>query len=120
MRVENLFFLTALLTLLAIRFSIYISRYFMPEKHLMIGKYIFHHFWFGFLLIIIALLVANETAKIILLGIGFGPIIDELVFMIAGGGGFAYYWAPVSYIGAMLMAVILFALRSRILGLLVK
>ena len=116
MRAENLFFLTALLTILVIRFSIYISRYFMPERHLMIGKYIFHHFWFGFVFLLIAWLISSnlESLKLILFGAGLGIIADELVFMLLGGGGFAYYWALPSVIGAILSLIALYLLRLKV------
>jgi hypothetical protein len=122
MRIENTFFLAALITLLIIRTGIYLSRYFMPEKHLMIGKYIFHHFWFGFLFIIAGFLIAGNlaTLKGVVFGIGFGIIADELVFMFFGGGGFASYWALPSVAGAAFSLILLYALRLKLIGFIVK
>ncbi len=122
MRAENLFFLAALITLFLIRTWIYLSRYFMPEKHLMIGKYIFHHFWFGFIFLVAGWLISSnlETLKIILFGAGFGIIADELVFMLFGGGGFVYYWALPSVVGAVISLIVLYVLRLRIIEFVLK
>src|SRR3989344_6576411 len=110
------FFIAAFLTVLFIRSLIYFSRYFVPETHLTYGGYIIHHFWFGFVLILISLFISSKylRAKNILLGIGSGPIIDELVFMVIGGGGYSNYWSLSSIIGMLVCHVIVFFYRKKI------
>ena len=113
---NELFFIAAFLTVIVIRSAIYLSRYFMPETHLIYKGYIIHHFWFGFIFILISLLVSSKYLKMksILLGAGFGPIIDELVFMIYGGGGYSNYWSLPSVLGMMLCLIVVFVFRRRI------
>ena len=113
---NELFFISAFLTVIVIRSAIYLSRYFMPETHLIYKGYIIHHFWFGFIFILISLLLSSKylRMKSILLGVGFGPLIDELVFMIYGGGGYSNYWSLPSVLGMMLCLIVVFVFRRRI------
>ena len=110
------FFIAAFLTVLLLRSLIYFSRYFIPETHLIYGGYIIHHFWFGFVFILISLFISSKylQTKNVLLGLGFGPIIDELVFMIFGGGGYSNYWSLLSIIGMLGCLVLVFLVRKKI------
>jgi|GEM_PF-6163982 len=68
------FFISALLAVILIRSSIFLSRYFMPERHLVVGGYLIHHFWFGypFLLVGLFLSLRQKVTRQVLLGIGTG------------------------------------------------
>ena len=119
MRPENIFFLSALITFLAIRAEILLTNYFFGERHFYFRGQIIHHFWFGFIILAIGMLISNSypTLKTIFYGIGFGPIIDELVFMLIGGGGFANYLSIPSWIGAAASTLLLFLFRAKILDI---
>lgn len=113
---KEYFFTSALLTALLFRAMIYFSRYFVPETHIMIHGQIIHHFWLGIPFLVAAFVVSKryKMARQVLLGIGFGPIADELVFMLIGGGGYSYYWALLSIVGMVGCLGLLFVLRKRI------
>ena len=122
MKKENIFFISTLITFIAIRTWIILIDYFIGEKHLYFNEWIVHHFWFGFLILIIVMLISSryKTSKLIILGVGFGLIADELVFMILGGGGFTNYLSFPSWSGAFAMIFILFFFRTRVLNILIK
>jgi hypothetical protein len=109
------YILAAVITLVLIRAFIYFSRYFMPEKHLVVYGYMIHHFWLGYPFVIAALFIKRDMLRSILAGIGTGFIADEFVFMMLGGGGYASYWALPSVIGALLCMIIIFIFRQKIL-----
>ena len=113
---KEYFFVSALLTALLFRSMIYFSRFFAPETHIMIHGQIIHHFWLGIPFLVAAFIVSKKykAARAILLGIGFGPIADELVFMLIGGGGYAYYWALPSVAGMIGCMALMFLFRKRI------
>jgi len=47
--------------------------------------------------------------------IGLGAAADELFFMIFGGGTVRDYWSIHSVLGAIVMAVIIFVIRERLI-----
>ena len=109
------FFISALISVLVLRSSIFFSRFFMPETHLVVYGYIVHHFWFGFPIMILGLLVYSRHSALgsVLLGVGFGPVVDELAFMFFGGGGYDRYWALPSVIGMLVCFGVLFIFRRK-------
>lgn len=111
---ENEYFLATIITLLMIRTFIFLSRYFMPERHLVVYGYMIHHFWFGYPLVIAALFIKKDRLWNIVAGIGTGAIADEFVFMMLGGGGYASYWQLPSVVGAIACLVLIFAFRKKI------
>ena len=118
MEKSNLFFLFALITVLFFRIAITILNYLGKEAHIFYRGYIVHHFWFGFIFLLIGwpIFARYKTLGIVLYGIGFGPIVDELIFMLIGGGGFSYYLAPASWIGAFAMTFVLFLFKTKIIN----
>lgn len=51
----------------------------------------------------------------ILFSIGLGAAADELFFMIFGGGTVRDYWSIHSVLGAVVVAVIIFVIRERLI-----
>lgn len=110
------FFISALLTALLFRSMLYFSRFFIPETHIMVYGQIIHHFWLGIPFLVAAFIVSRKykAARAILWGIGFGPIADELIFMLIGGGGYSHYWAMPSVVGMVACVIVLFIFRNKI------
>ncbi len=108
----NTFFLVFILTILAIRFFVF----FFPDQKVRILGVLIHHFWIGLILILIALMLKNFGFNWILLSIGLAMVADELVYVILGTGPVSNYWNIYSVSGAILNSVIVFILRSKIIG----
>ncbi len=110
---ENLFYFITILTILATRLSKF---FFLRDVHFRIVGIIIHHFWFGLFLFLIGILISKKKrfAKILFYGIGIGLIIDELIFMLLGGGLDREYWKLFSVIGAISVAIIFYPFRKKI------
>ena len=119
MKKENLFYLIVVLTILAIRLSKF---FFLQNVHLIVSGIVIHHFWIGFVSLIFGFLIPKKMkiSKILLYAIGMGLIIDELVFMVFGGGLDIDYWKLQSVIGAVFIATIIFPFRKKIEEFLLK
>ena len=105
-----------ILTIIITRMSIMI----MPEIDLKFLDIVIHHFWIGIILIIISFLIPKQKShfKILLYGIGAGLIIDQLIFMILGTGKDEEYWALPSFLGAIIIALIIYPIRRKLTNLL--
>lgn len=110
MKKDNLFYLIIIFTIFVIRLV-----NFLYPKHLVIYGILIHHFWTGVLLILITILFfRNNNLRLIFMGIGLGFIIDELGFMILGGGDFPQYWALYSILSIVFLLIIIHIFRKKI------
>ncbi len=118
MKRKNLLYLSFILTIVIIRVGVFL----IPGVDITVGKFILHHFWFGVLLLMINFFIKEGrfNQKFILFGIGLGLFLDELIFMLLGGGGDLQYWNIYSVIGTMLIVLLIFFLRGEILGFYTK
>ena len=118
MKRENLFYLILIITILITRSSIII----VPEVDIKYLDIIIHHFWFGVVLLIIGLIIPKQNVypKILLYGIGAGLIIDQLIFMILGAGKDKEYWALPSLLGTLIIALIIYPIRTKATNFLLK
>jgi len=107
----NMLYLAVLLTVLLTRIYVILTPY-----HLRINGAIIHHFWIGVILFGISLLISKkyEKTKVVTLGIGIGLIIDEFVYIILGGQEFSQYWAWPSILGAVILLIILYIFRKKL------
>tara|TARA_B100002003_G_C13609735_1_gene313619 strand:+ start:78 stop:449 length:372 start_codon:yes stop_codon:yes gene_type:complete len=118
MKRENLFYLILIATILIVRISIII----VPEVDIKFLDIVIHHFWFGIILMIIGLVIPKQKVypKIFLYGIGAGLIIDQLIFMILGAGKDKEYWALPSLLGTIIIALVIYPIRTKITNFLLK
>ena len=118
MKRENLFYLVLILTILITRISIII----VPEVDIILFNIIIHHFWFGVPLIFLAFVIPKQKTypKIFLYGIGVGLMIDQLIFMILGGGKDKEYWTLTSLLGTMIIILIIYPIRTKVINFLLK
>lgn len=116
MKKENIMFLFAIATVVLIRGVILVLTILNLENHLFFRGHIVHHFWLGFILLGISFLLPKKHSKsrIVIGGIGFGILADELIFMILGGGGYANYWSPLSFIGMIACLLVIYLTRKGI------
>ena len=118
MKRENLFYLILIVTILITRISIII----VPEVDMKFLDIVIHHFWFGVVLMIVGLIIPKQKVypKILLYGIGAGLIIDQLIFMILGAGKDKEYWALPSFLGMIIIALVIYPIRTKITNFLLK
>ena len=118
MKRENLFYLVLIATILIARISIII----VPEVDIKFLDIVIHHFWFGVILMIIGLIIPKQKVypKILLYGIGAGLIIDQLIFMILGAGKDKEYWALPSLLGTIIIALVIYPIRTKVTNFLLK
>ncbi len=115
---EDFFYLLILLTMLVTRISIII----VPEVDIKISNIIIHHFWFGVILIVLGFFISKKRvySKIWIYAWGAGLIIDQLIFMILGAGQDKEYWALSSLLGTIIIAGIIFPIRTKITNFLIN
>jgi len=115
----NLFYLIIILTILVMRISLFLLP---PNTHVRVLGIVIHHFWFGILLIGIGLIIPKkkEYIKIFAYAIGVGLIIDELIFMVLGAGTDRQYWALPSMLGMIIILLVIFPIREKIINFLMK
>ena len=106
-----IFFLVFFLTILTIRFFVFL----FPAKKMIISGTLIHHFWIGLALVLIALLIRGFEFNWILFSVGLAFVADELVYMLLGAGPFSNYWNIYSLAGVILNSAIVFILRNRII-----
>ncbi len=113
-----MFYLILIATILIVRISIII----VPEVDIKFLDIVIHHFWFGIILMIIGLVIPKQKVypKIFLYGIGAGLIIDQLIFMILGAGKDKEYWALPSLLGTIIIALVIYPIRTKITNFLLK
>ena len=119
MKKYNLFYLIVVLTILIMRLSKLIL---LQNVHFIIAGIVIHHFWLGFIFLFVGFFIPKKWkfGKILLYGTGTGLVIDELVFMILGGGLDTEYWELPSVIGAIFVAIIVYLFRKKIEEFLLK
>jgi hypothetical protein len=108
MKRENLFYLVFVLAIVVIRLLVFL----IPEVDFKIGEIVIHHFWIGAILIVLGFLFLKT--RIYLFGIGFGLAIDQVVFLVLGGGGDSEYWAFPSLVGVVVLAVVVYLFRKKL------
>ena len=108
---NNELYLVILATVIITRLGIIL----LPEIDVKVGGMIIHHFWFGLIFFLIGLLIAVRLrrTKLLFLGVGFGLFLDELIFMILGGGNDREYWAILSSLGTITLLILLFFFKDR-------
>ena len=118
MKNENLFFLVIVFTVIVIRVSVFI----IPEIDVRFLGIVVHHFWFGIFPITAGFLLSKkcEYCKLFLYGIGAGLMIDEMLFMILGGGSDEEYWTIFSSIGTIVIIVLILPVRAHLLNFLLR
>lgn len=116
MKKENIFYLILILTIIVARLLILI----FPEVDIKFFDIVVHHFWLGIVLMIFGWLVSNENVKLYFLGIGFGLVIDQIVFIILGAGKDQEYWALPSLLGMVILVVAIYFVRAKIARLILK
>jgi len=104
------FYLISILTILAVRSGVFL----FPQKKLIIGGTIIHHFWIGAALILFVLLLSKryDGLRMPLFFIGLGLAADELIYIVLGGRTVSEYWSIHSVFGAVIMAVMIFLMRD--------
>jgi peptidoglycan/LPS O-acetylase OafA/YrhL len=114
----NLFFLLILLTVIITRLSIAL----VPEVDLRLFGLIIHHFWFGALFFLIGFFCPKKLKwlKVGSVGIGLGLMLDQLVFLLLGGGKDQEYWNRASVLGTTVLTLGLYPFRKKLLSLLVR
>jgi hypothetical protein len=118
MKRENLFYLILIATILIARISIII----VPEVDIKFMDIVIHHFWFGVFLMIFGIILPKQKVypKILLYGIGAGLIIDQFIFMILGAGNDKEYWALPSLFGTIIIALVIYPIRTKVTNFLLK
>lgn len=118
MKGENFFYIAFFLTVLFMRLAVLL----VPNIDLMLFGVVIHHFWMGVMLIALGLIIPKRTGSLRMLttAVGFGLMIDELLFTILGSGGDMEYWALPSLISTIVIAVIVFFFRKKIKRLLFR
>jgi hypothetical protein len=100
--------LLILLPMLGTVFSLRLYLHLVHVRHIYPGGYLLHHLFIGVLLVIpAAFLLAFGTryrvlARIVL-GIGTGLILDEVVYLVATQGSDADYLSRISLIGSVVL-----------------
>ncbi len=110
MKRGNVFYLIFILTILAMRLAVFL----FPQRKLIIGGVIVHHFWIGAILILLVLLLTKRYNKLrtTFFAIGLGLVTDELIYIAIGDGAVSEYWSTHSVSGAIMTATIIFAIRG--------
>ncbi len=116
MKKENLFYLAFILTVLISRISVYL----LPNRNIVIFGLIIHHFWFGFLVFIIALLFKRKADVLVISAIGLGLMADELIFIVLGGGGDLEYWSKVVVFSTCIILLLIYFVRRKISKLFIE
>jgi len=109
MKKKNLFYLIFVLTIILVRLLVFL----IPDVEITLGNFVVHHFWFGVLLLILGILVKRKI-RFWFVAIGLGLALDQLVFILLGGGRDAQYWAWPSVVSVVVLAIFVFALRKRL------
>jgi len=121
MEKQNLFYIVFVLTILL--FRIFLFLFPALDIDVIILGFEIHHIGFGLIIVLIGLVMPNKhpVLKTIVFAVGFGMVIDEVIFIALGAGKVATnYWAPASLIGTAILAISIFPLRKRIMGLVVR
>ena len=111
MREENKFYLVILSTVVFMRIAVML----VPNIDITIFGLIIHHLWFGILVAGIGYMMRkkNKQLSLYLIAIGVGLFIDDLIFILLGGGGDVEYWALPSLVGTTLLMLFLYPLRIK-------
>lgn len=111
MKKEDLLFLIVASSVLIARLSVAI----FPNVDIYILGLNFHHFWLGLIVLLLSLFLvrAKSILGLIVFGFGLGLMIDQLVFMILGGGSDIEYWSYTSIAGTLLLVIMLFISKER-------
>lgn len=118
MRKENLFYFVVILSIILIRLYVF----FIPELDIKVFNVMIHHFWLGIMFIVIAFFIpkGKETIRLIFYGFGIGWVIDQFIFIILGAGMDKQYWAFPSVTGAIILALLAYSFRNKLVKLIVR
>jgi len=91
--------------------------YLVPEVDIIFFGIVIHHFWFGLILSLMIFLLPTRlrVIKIILLALGLGLMIDQIIFLLLGGGKDREYWAFPSLFGAVIVTIAIYFYREKLL-----
>lgn len=106
------------LTIIITRISIIL----VPEVDIIIFNVVIHHIWFGVIIVLLGLFIPkkNVSAKILFYGVGLGLALDQVVFTLLGSGKDAEYWAWPSSLGTILLTILFFPFRKKVLNFLLN
>ncbi len=91
-----------------------IATYLKPQTRFTLKQTAIHHFWLGIALLLVSL-VFTGLIRVLIFAVGLGFVVDELLFMILGGGDAKRYWSKKSMVGALLFSVIVIGYHASIL-----
>ncbi|MAG78228.1 hypothetical protein CL616_02570 [archaeon] len=95
--------LFSLITILILRVSVLL----VPEVDVTFFNVIVHHFWFGIPIFVLGYFLRKSW----ILGVGLGFMIDQLFFLLLGGGGDIEYWGLPSMSGVLVLVGLLLGRR---------
>ncbi|MEK6918122.1 MAG: hypothetical protein AABW51_04195 [Nanoarchaeota archaeon] len=109
MKKENLFYSVIVLTIILVRLKV-----FLFPTHVQLFGVIIHYFWIGAIFLVLGYLVSKSYfyVKLLLISVGLGLFIDELAFMILGGGSFPQYWSIYSILGVVCLLLLSYLTRK--------
>ncbi len=110
MKRKNIFYFIFILTILATRAWVF----FFPQKKLIVGGMVIHHFWLGVILILFVLLLFKKYGglRMAAFSVGLGLAADELTYIILGGRTVSDYWSIYSVTGTIVILAIVFMTRN--------
>jgi len=114
MKRKNIFYSLFVLTILAIRFEVFI----FPANRIIIDGLRINHFWIGVAVALVALflLKSYKALKMIIFPLGLGLVADELTFMIFSHRTIADYWSVYSIAGVVIIMIVVFIFREKLLS----
>ncbi len=88
-----------------------------PQRKVVIDGTVIHHFWIGLMVLGLFLLVpkAYRWLSTALLAGGLALVVDELAYILFGNGTVPAYWSMVSVTGMVVLALLVFVLRKKII-----
>jgi hypothetical protein len=112
MKKENKFYLIFLSTIVAIRLWVF----FFPLWKIIMNGIIIHHFWIGLIILLIAFVIQKKYTSVveIIFPVSCGIITDELVYILFRGNTVSQYWSGYSIYGCIVISIIVFIFRRKI------
>ncbi len=108
---RTVFSLIFLGTIFAARLWVFILP---PYVSTQVGTTPVHHFWIGLVVIILGWQLSYKM-KVPIVAFGAGLFVDELAFILLGGGGDVQYWSQFSVTGLFIFIIVTLLLVPRII-----
>jgi len=118
MKKGDLFYIFSFITFLFVRIYLFLFQ----NKHIYIRGILIHHFYIGLILFLTGIFLFKfyQTFSLVIFGVGAGLIVDELVFILLGGGLTPQYLSPISFNGAIVCMILLFIFRKKVVSILME